>query len=41
LSHINALCINQFYTSKDQSQKFSLKNIENWRSPKDEFLFSF
>ena len=29
LSHINALHINQFYTSKNQSQKFSQKNIEN------------
>ena len=41
LSHINALCINQSYTSKDQSQKFSRKNIENWRSPENDILFSF
>ena len=32
LSHTNALCINQFYKPKDQSMKFSWKNIENWRS---------
>ena len=43
LSHINALHINQSYTSKDQSQKFSQKNIENWRSPENDFclVFSF
>jgi hypothetical protein len=43
LSHINALQINQFYTSKDQSQKFSRKNIENWQSPENDFclVFSF
>jgi hypothetical protein len=43
LSHINALQIIQFYTSKDQSQKFSRKNIENWRSPENDFclVFSF
>ena len=43
LSHTNALRINQSYTSKDQSQKFSRKNIENWRSPENDFclVFSF
>ena len=41
LSHTNALRINQFYTSKDQSQKFSRKNIENWRSPENDLLFRF
>ncbi len=36
-------CINQSYTSKDQSQKFSRKNIESWRSPENDFclVFSF
>ena len=38
LSHNNALHINQFYSPKDQSMKFSLKNIENWRSWKMRFL---
>ena len=32
LSHINTLRINQSYSSKDQSVKFSRKNFENWRS---------
>jgi hypothetical protein len=41
LSHINALRINQFYTCKDQSQKFSGKNIENWRSPENDFCLVF
>ena len=33
--------INQSYTSKDQSQKFSQKNIENWRSPENDFCLVF
>ena len=41
LSLINALCINQCCTSKDQSQKFSQKNIENWRSPENDFCLVF
>ena len=41
LSHINALRINYSYTSKDQSQKFSGKNIENWRSPENNFCLVF
>jgi hypothetical protein len=38
LSHVNALRINQFYEPKDQSMKFSQKNIENWRSWKMTFF---
>ena len=41
LSHTNALCINQFYQLKDQSMKFSLKNIENWQSPENDFCLVF
>ena len=41
LSHLNALRINQSYTSKDESQKFSQKNIENWRSPENDFCLVF
>ena len=41
LSHINALRINQSYTSKEQSQKFSQKNNENWRSPENDFCLLF
>ena len=41
LSHTKALRIDQSYTSKDQSQKFSRKNIENWRSPENDILFRF
>jgi hypothetical protein len=35
--------LDQSYTSKDQSQRFSQKNIENWRSPENDFclVFSF
>ena len=45
LSHINALHINQFYWPKDQSMKFSQKNIENWPfwiffSKKKNFFFA-
>ena len=39
LSYINELCINQFYEPKDQSMKFSWKNIENWRSWKMRFFW--
>ena len=39
LSHINALHINQFYWPKNQSMKFSQKNIENWRSWKTQFFW--
>ena len=39
LSHTNARGINQFYYSKDQSMKFSWKNIENWRSWKMIFFW--
>ena len=39
LSHTNALCINQFYKPKDQSIKFSWKNIKNWRSWKMSFFW--
>ena len=39
LSHINALRINQSYQPKDQSMKFSWKNIENWRSWKMRFFW--
>ena len=41
LSHTNALRINQFYQPKDQSMKFSWKNIENWRSPENDFCLVF
>ena len=41
LSHINALPINKSYTSKDQCQKFSQKNSENWRSPENDFCLVF
>ena len=37
LSHINALRIDQSYWLKNQSMKFSQKNIENWRSWKMTF----
>ena len=30
LSHIDAICINLSYSPKNQSVKFSRKNIENW-----------
>ena len=39
LNHVDALRINQSYTSKDQSQKFSRKNIENWRFLKTQFFW--
>ena len=39
LSHINALSINLSYPPKDQSLKFSLKDIENWRSWKSQFFW--
>ena len=38
LSHVDALRINQSYISKNQSQKFSRKNIVNWRSPGNDFV---
>ena len=41
LSQTNALRINQFYLPKDQSMKFSWKNIENWQSPKNDFCLVF
>ena len=41
LSHIAALRINQFYYPKDRSIKFSQKNIENWRSPENDFCLVF
>ena len=41
LSHITALPINLSYSPKDQSLKFSQKNIENWQSWKMTFCFVF
>ena len=38
LSHINALYIDQCYLSKDQSMKFSRKNVENWQFWKCHFF---
>ena len=40
LNHINALRINLSYVPKDQSIKFLLKNIENWRRWKSQFFVS-
>ena len=39
LSHINALHINQYYYSKDQSMKFLHKIFENWRFWKSQFFW--
>ena len=39
LSPINALRIIQFYKPKDQSMRFSQKNIENWQSWKMTFFW--
>ena len=38
LSHINVFCINLFYSPKEQSLKFSRKNIENWQNWKSQFF---
>ena len=39
VEHINAFCMNLSYSPKDQSLKFSRKNIENWRSWKMTFFW--
>ena len=41
LSHVDALRINLSYSPKDQSLKFSWKNIENWLSWKMKLCFVF